>query len=80
MSRQRKKHPILVAQRENDNLFVRDSERKGTRPKMPVRCRRVIRLEVAEMMHDLEKEEEEIRQEQYQEMVHEYNQSKVLKY
>jgi hypothetical protein len=33
MSRQRKKHPILVAQRENDNLFVRDSERKGTRPK-----------------------------------------------
>lgn len=44
MSRQRKKHPILVAQRKDDNEYVRQLEREGNRAAMPPRCRRWLRL------------------------------------
>lgn len=44
MSRQRKKHPILVAQREDDNEYVRQLEREGNLAIMPSRCRRWLRL------------------------------------
>ena len=73
MSRQRKKHQALVYQRKIYNEFVRGAKCDGCMSKMPARNRRKLKLQMAETLHDFEKEEEEIRQEQYQEKVHEYS-------
>ena len=60
MSRQRKKHPILVAQRKDDNEYIRQLEREGNLGIMPPRCRHWLKLIEQKNRSEIKKEQDEL--------------------